>query len=74
MQRIWSEILDFRGVGPSFLQHLHKLVEAVFASCFLQIFAFKGGPFWSPFSQISQILHEKSVLKLRLEKMKQFGL
>ena len=71
---ILSEMLDLEGVGPPFLL-IFANFSNVFFYCFLdglfagfwQSWASKGGPFWSQFSQILQILHKKSMLELGLK-------
>ena len=40
---------------------------------FWQSWACKGGPFWSPFSQIFQILHEKKCAEIEARKLMTFG-
>ena len=47
-------------------------MEGLFAR-FWQSWASKGGPFWSQFSQILQILHEKKCAEIEARKLMTFG-
>ena len=47
-------------------------LDGLFAR-FWQSWASKGGPFWSQFSQILQILHEKKCAQIEARKLMTFG-